>query len=83
MIEINTAMKEAHAQRLALVESYVDNQIKRAVAQGEHTCYFACDKDIYPDVYNEIRAKYERAGYIIVPTGRIGGVYQRTEDICW
>lgn len=83
MIYITAEMKEAKAKRLAQVEARVDRQIQRAVDQGNHKAYFACDKDSDADVYDEIRAKYERAGYRIKPTGKIGGVWQLTEDIYW
>lgn len=83
MVEITKEMKNAHAERLAKIEASVDREIRRAVAAGRYKTYFACDKDRDIDVYDEIRAKYERAGYRIKPTGYIGGVWQRTEDIYW
>lgn len=39
--------------------------------------YYFCD---YED---EVRERFRKAGYIIKPTGYIGGVWQLTEDICW
>lgn len=83
MIKISIEMKEAHAAKLAEVEARVDRQIKEAVVNGNISAYFACDKDSDADVYDEIRAKYESAGYHIRPTGYIGGVYQKTEHIHW
>lgn len=83
MIEITKEMKDISRKRMAEVEIKVDNQIRRAIERGENQAYFACDIDGDSDVYSEIRAKYEKAGYRIVPTGYIGGVRQRTEHICW
>ena len=83
MIEITQEMKNAHAQRIASVEARVDKRITMALEDGRNITYFPCDKDSDADVYAEIRAKYERAGYRIIPTGYIGGVWQLTEDICW
>ena len=83
MIEITQEMKDARAQRVANVEAMVDEQIKISLEIGRNRAYFACDKYRDADVYDEIRAKYERTGYRIIPTGYIGGVWQRTEDICW
>ena len=37
----------------------------------------------FDDYADEIREKFRQAGYIIKPTGYIGGVWQLTEDICW
>ena len=37
----------------------------------------------FDDYAEEIKAKFKQAGYIIKPTGYIGGVWQLTEDICW
>lgn len=37
----------------------------------------------FDDYADEIKAKFRQAGYIIKPTGYIGGVWQLTEDICW
>jgi hypothetical protein len=83
MIQITNEMKQAGQRRLEEVEKQVDYYISRAVKDGSHTAYFACDRDRDGDVYDEIRKRYEQAGYIIKPTGYIGGVYQRTEDIIW
>lgn len=37
----------------------------------------------FDDYASEIKAKFKQAGYVIKPTGYIGGVWQLTEDICW
>lgn len=37
----------------------------------------------WSDYESEIKARFQRAGYIIKPTGYIGGVLQRSEHIHW
>ena len=37
----------------------------------------------FDDYASEIKAKFTQAGYIIKPTGYIGGDWQLSEDICW
>ena len=37
----------------------------------------------FDDYADEIKVKFRQVGYIIKPTGYIGGVWQLTEDICW
>ena len=37
----------------------------------------------FDDYADEVRQKFLQAGYIIKPTGYIGGIWQLTEDICW
>lgn len=37
----------------------------------------------FDDYAEEIKKKFTNAGYVIKPTGYIGGVWQRTEDIMW
>ena len=83
MLEITNEMKNARAEKIAKIEKRIDDKIRSAVERGESCAYFPCDKDSDKDVYDEIRSKYERAGYKIKPTGYIGGVWQLTEDICW
>lgn len=83
MVEITNEMKNARAKRIAEVEAKVDAQIKLGIEYGQTCRVFCCDKEADADVYDEIRAKYERAGYKIVPSGYCGGVWQRSEHICW
>lgn len=83
MIEITNEMKSAKEKRIAEVEKKVDAQIKLGIEYGQNRRVFCCDKEADADVYDEVRKKYERAGYKIVPTGYSGGVWQLTEDICW
>jgi hypothetical protein len=83
MIEITKEMKSAKEKRIAEVEKKVDAQIKLGIEYGQNRRVFCCDKEADADVYDEVRKKYERAGYKIVPTGYSGGVWQLTEDICW
>ena len=44
-----------------------------------------CDNYHYSfrDYRDEVKAAFVKAGYIIKPTGYIGGVWQNSEDICW
>lgn len=37
----------------------------------------------FDDYADEIKKRFRDAGYVIKPTGYIGGVWQLTEDICW
>ena len=37
----------------------------------------------FDDYAREVKAKFQAAGYIIKPTGYIGGVWQLTEDVMW
>ena len=83
MFEITQEMKNAKAERIAKIEKKIDDRIRSAVERGNTYTYFPCDRDVDKDVYDEIRRKYERAGYEIKPTGYIGGVWQLSEDICW
>ena len=83
MLKITDEMKQAREKRIADMEQRIDKRIENAFKEGYHSTYFPCDKDTDKDIYDEIRAKYERAGYKIKPTGYIGGVWQLTEDICW
>ena len=81
MVQITNEMKSLREKRIAKFEERIDNCIKSAVKDGRTECYFPCDKDYDKDVYDEVRAKYEKAGYIIKPTGYIGGVWQLTVPI--
>ena len=66
--------------------------IKEASAQGRRDCCFN------PSAYwyttedgvrtfirydEEVKAEFMKKGYTFRPTGYIGGVWQRTEQICW
>lgn len=37
----------------------------------------------YIDFYCEVREEFKKHGYTFKPTGYVGGVWQRTEDIYW
>ena len=84
MIQITEEMKNQTQQEFDKICQRVDSQIKKAVDQNLTSCYFACDKDIVnPNIYNKVRKAYESNGYTITPTGCIGGIWQKTENINW
>ena len=83
MVKITDETKQVKADRIQIVCKSVDINILHAIDRKLNRCYFPCDKDIDADVYDEVKELYEAEGYKIVPTGYIGGVWQRTEDICW
>ena len=59
-------------------------EMAREVEHGRNSCSFIpYEHAIYEDYFEEVKAKYESVGYVIKPTGYIGGVWQRTMDIIW
>ena len=85
MLPIPKEIKTNRQKKIAEIEERIDRAIQKAMDEGRHSCCFLCD--LYGEMdapfYDEIKEKYLRGGYIIKPTGYIGGVWQRTEDICW
>jgi 6-phosphogluconate dehydrogenase len=75
--------------RLNLNQSYakaVDDQarsvmscIERAIERGEsRVCFSVALKYV-----DDVKKLFVRLGYTFRPTGYVGGVWQRSEDICW
>lgn len=54
--------------------------IEKAQKEGRRdTCF-----DPRPcEQYEAVKHEFENHGYVFRPTGFIGGVWQRTERICW
>ena len=54
--------------------------IKKAQEAGRRdTCF-----NPHPyEQYDAVKREFEHHGYTFRPTGYIGGVWQRTEHICW
>ena len=97
MINANEARKRINKEA-ALNECMrrTEANIMEAIEKGRnktclcHTsCYLKEDGtvggygDRYVDCEYEIKSWLKGLGYRIDPTGYIGGVWQRTEDICW
>ena len=53
MIKITNEMKSERKQRLTEMEAKIDKRILNAVKNGNHSTYFACDKDGDKDIYDE------------------------------
>lgn len=72
------AMSEKHFNDLCEKQN---RSIERAVRRGHTSCVCA----IYTDhpLWERFKTEYERAGYIITPTGYIGGIWQLTYDMSW
>jgi len=65
-------------------------KIKEATQKGRRKTYFnlysktASENKLYAGDYeSQIKKLFEQKGYYFTPTGYIGGVWQRTEDINW
>lgn len=83
MIKISEKMRKLSHERVDSVCQKVDTAIKRATENGKCCCTFMCDMDGDADVYDVVRRLYEMEGYRIKPYGYSGGVWQRSEIICW
>ena len=88
-----TATKNEHYEKgyKRAVES-VMRSIERASKIGlRKTCF--CPSIYWYDIEDgtrnyinfddEVKAEFKKQGYKFKPTGYVGGVWQKTEDICW
>lgn len=85
-IKCNVSRKEIVSM---FCEKLMD-KINSAAQEGYHkTCFYYSSitigerRYLFDEFQDDIKAKFLSAGYTIKPTGYIGGVWQRTEDICW
>lgn len=66
---------------------WIEYHIKEANERGQNrTCLTHVGKTIdgvYINVEDDIKRILKAHGFSIKPTGYIGGVWQRTEDVCW
>lgn len=87
------AAKNEHYQKgyKKAVES-VMRSIERASLQGKtKTCFNPSaywyktqyGVDTFIDFYDEVKEEFKKHGYRFEPTGYVGGVLQKTENICW
>ena len=99
MINANEARQKMNKDvALNWCKEQVEKSILRAIENGRNktclcdtTCYMNEDGTVgsYSTSNRRIDCEYEiknwlrDLGYRIEPTGYIGGVWQRTEDICW
>lgn len=54
--------------------------ILKASESGRRDC---CFTPYYVELYDAVKDEFIKNGYRFKPTGRIGGVWQDTEQICW
>lgn len=80
-VKITQEMKQQHADEIDKRIKRVNGSILRAVEIGKTCTCFEVDHD--DPYYWEVRRIFEEIGYIIAPTGIIGGVMQTTETIIW
>lgn len=58
--------------------------VMRGIEKASMAGYRSCCFDPRPvEQYHAVKAEFEKHGYTFKPTGYVGGVWQRSEDICW
>lgn len=80
-IKITDEMKARKEKKISEMIERVNKDIQFAVSRKQNSACFAFDNT--DEYYFEVREKFEHAGYKIIPTGYINGIWQRTEDITW
>lgn len=91
MIEIKPASElkptNEREQALEYCIKYIMMYIERANEMGKrNTCFTPTMGYVngkYIDCEDELKAMFRAKGYSFKPTGYVGGVWQRTIDICW
>lgn len=90
--EMRMTTNEIHDKALTEAVQSVVNAINNANKKGyRHTCFSPsaywytndCGIRTFMRVDDEVKAIFKMRGYTFKPTGYIGGVWQRTEEICW
>ena len=82
-------LKKSDNRKVALeyCKKWIMYNIEQANERGhDRTCFTpTCHKvdGVYIDCEDELKRIFKDAGYHFAPTGYIGGVWQRSEDICW
>lgn len=83
MVTIPTAADVWHSQNKDGFEKSINSvvrDIKRASDQGlRSTCFNPYDYRFY----DSVKAEFQKQGYYFTPTGYVGGVWQRSENINW
>ena len=78
---------EERKEALEYCKKWIMNSIEKANAAGrDRTCFTPTVATIngkHIDCEDELKMIFKDAGYRFAPTGYIGGVWQRTIDICW
>lgn len=81
-----------HDKGIEVGVASVMRAIEKAAAEGRRsTCFhpkaywYTTDSGLetFQRFDDEIKAMFKKQGYTFKPTGYVGGVWQRTEDICW
>ena len=91
MLEIKHASEikptSEREQALEYCAKWIMHYIEKANERGQrNTCFTPTVTTIngkHIDCEDELKAIFLRKGYHFKPTGYIGGVWQRTIDICW
>ena len=73
-------MAKAHRNDFEKACIGIMKRIREANAKGyRDTCFTP-----HPvEQYDAVKAEFRKNGYTFKPTGRIGGVWQDSEQICW
>lgn len=86
------AQNEIYQQGLEQAIDSVMKRIEKASEQGLRSCGFSpsaywytteSGRKTFMCFDDEVKEAFRKKGYTFKPTGYIGGVWQRTEDICW
>lgn len=82
-----SVMQTDYSVALETCKQRTEKDIRNAISKGyTKVCYrYSCAsiKGVWYDCDKDMREWLLSFGYHFEPTGYIGGVWQRTEEICW
>ena len=81
---ITEEMRKNRQKRLDMAIAKQNYAIQWAVECGRDETTVECYGTVSDgDLYEDVKAAFEKAGYKIRPTGYVGGVWQKTMTIYW
>lgn len=81
--EARKGTKTESNEELIKFTKEVEARIRRAMEEGMRSCYFGSDDPYMRDYERQAKEEFTKRGFSFRPRGYIGGVYQRTQQICW
>ena len=65
------------------LDKSIESVVQAIVKASREGRYSTCFNPYHHHLYDVVKERFLLEGYTFRPTGRVGGIWQDSEDICW